>query len=207
MTESGAMRQGVARVGLTVALAVGLAGCNGDFGLDFGTGPAAAEIPFVELEAAKLEVVYQFLRLESGDTKTARTAVDLVASERKVVIERARAGDPALALAAQVKNGRAMGSGRFSVDVAAGVVMWMFPSGCALADLSARASAGASQIVLIGVGQQDVGKVSGLVENRIDLLLVELGSGAPSGLVGLPQDGPGQAVMATSPVTLAGDCR
>ena len=201
------MRQGVARLGLAAALAVGLAGCNGGFNLDFGTGPAAAEIPFVELETSKLETVYQFLRLETGDAKTARTAVDLVAAERKVVIERARAGDPALALAAQVKNGRAMGNGRFSVDVAAGIVMWLFPSACALADLSARASAGASQIVLIGVGHQDVGKVSGLVENRIDLLLIELGSGAPSGLVGPPLGGPGQAVMATTPVTLAGDCR
>jgi hypothetical protein len=201
------MRRGVTSFGLAAALAVGLAGCTGDFNLDFGTGPEAAEIPFAELETSKLETVYQFLRLESGDAKIARTAVDLLAAERKVVIERARAGDPALALAAQVKNGRALGSGRFAVDVAAGVVVWLFPSGCAVVDLSARAGAGASQMVLVGVGHQDVGKVSGLVENRVDLLLIELGSGASSGLVGLPQSGPGQAVMATTPLTLAGECR
>ncbi|MSP51351.1 MAG: hypothetical protein EXQ91_03000 [Alphaproteobacteria bacterium] len=189
------------------ALVVFFALCGCESGFSFGGASGPTDSPFAELEAAKLETVHQFLRLETGDPKIARGLTDQLGAERKLVLESARVAKPALALAASVKDGRAVGSGAFSAGVTAGRVYWLFPADCSITQSIVRTSAGSAQIVVVGLGAQDVKRLSSLLDNRIDLLQLELRAGETATVVGAPLPGPGLAIIATQAIRLSGDCR
>ena len=163
------------------------------------------ESPWHDLEAIKLEAIYQFVKLQTDDEEKSRALAEQYYEEKKLVLKAVREGRPAMA--SNVENAHVLDAGKFLLSLRGDLTFWLLQNNCSIIEETIRATAGTAHIAAIGLGQQDAQELGSIDESRIDLILVEILDRRRIELVGLPHPPPGKSLVILGDVKISGVCQ
>ena len=163
--------------------------------------------PWHDLEAIKLESVYRFVKLETDDEDKSRALAEQYYDEKKLVLQAAREGRPALEMAGSVENAHVLDAGKFALTLRGDLTFWLLQNDCTIVDETIRAVPGPAHIAAIGLGAQDVQELGSIDEARIDLMLIEIPDGGRIKLGGVPYPPPRKSLVILGDVKISGTCQ
>ena len=122
------------------------------------------------LEAAKLQFIASYLSYETtGNRDVGRTLGQQYGQERLAVINALHAGKTVQAAANLVQHAAVVGAGKFSVPLGDQQVTWLFQDQCEITTESVSSNGGLLNVVLVGLGAQEVIGDPLIGEKRLDL--------------------------------------